>query len=761
MLAGLIFFSAYQKQHWDTDIFWALKSGESIVSNLKVPHADPFSYTFLGREWVDFTWGFQVIAHLVFSRLGGWAGLFALQLVATGAALSFVFLAAREHLPGRPWVSASLALLVYASSHTRFFIRPHLAEYFFIPLYILILALYEKRDKVWLLYLFPLLQIIWINIHSSAVLGAFILGAYAAGQALDEFRLSGFKLRVTFSRKVTWLVAISVVTPLASMVNPYGVRLVIFPFIHQAGENADALRHIGEWTHTPLREVFFFFYPFPLDHFAFVAVFFGVFALLFLNRRAMKCRDLIMAAALGYMATRHARWMPLFAYVGAPIMAANIAEMPAPLERFGRKLPPAAVAMAVVMLIEFSGARHRSELGLGIKSGAYPEGTVGFMKAEGIKGNIFNEYVYGGYLIYYYPEMKVFIDGRTPTVYSPYFFWTARLEHDAPRWKRLVEEHGIDVALVRNVGASCTRLFEDKGWSAVSFDDVSALFLKRGGKGDAVISRWGLKELNPCSSESSRYKPPHDKKRLQGIIGELRRVVSQEALTGVRLGRTHRINGIVYSELASVHEEAPSPGGDDKGKAAAYLEEAVKEFQEAVSLNDDASNNYSLGAALGRLKRYVPAMAAFKRAIMLDENHRDAYMGLGLSYYDSGGYKDAIKSLKRYVYAADDEAEHAAYKALGMAYFKTSDFGNAVIYLKRAAFTIDIAKEQGNIYYYLGNSFYEMGEYEEGSMYYQQAIEKDGDYRKVLENLAIRHRAVGRAEDAERIDHLVSKGRAR
>jgi hypothetical protein len=79
LLAIFIFITTYQKQHWDTDIFWALKSGEWIVENLEVPKTDPFSYTFGGQPWIDFTWGFQVLAHLFYTYLGGWWGLFGLQ----------------------------------------------------------------------------------------------------------------------------------------------------------------------------------------------------------------------------------------------------------------------------------------------------------------------------------------------------------------------------------------------------------------------------------------------------------------------------------------------------------------------------------------------------------------------------------------------------------------------------------------------------------------------------------------------------------
>ena len=73
-LGALILVISFQKQHWDSDILWALKSGEWILERLEVPTTDPFSYTFGGKPWVDFTWGFQVLARLFYDYLGGWTG---------------------------------------------------------------------------------------------------------------------------------------------------------------------------------------------------------------------------------------------------------------------------------------------------------------------------------------------------------------------------------------------------------------------------------------------------------------------------------------------------------------------------------------------------------------------------------------------------------------------------------------------------------------------------------------------------------------
>ncbi|MDO8427098.1 MAG: hypothetical protein Q7T24_06255, partial [Deltaproteobacteria bacterium] len=502
-LSALIVLSAYQKQHWDTDIFWALKSGEWIVDNLKVPAADPFSYTFGGMPWVDFTWGFQVLSYLSFRYLS-WAGLFLFQVAVVSALFLFVFWNLRL-VTKRLWLALLILILVYAGAHARIFIRPHLFEYFFVSLYLLLFNLYEDRGRsVWLLLLLPL-QVLWVNIHSSAVLGIFIAGSYAMGSIIDEAR-KGSSLKLKFPKRTFSLLIASLALPAASALNPYGVKLVIFPFIHQSPENNDAIRHIAEWTSPHLKELFFYFYPFPLDALAFKFLAIGAVAALLLNFKRIKARDIFLLAAALYMAITHVRWVPLFVFFAGPVLAANLAAV---LDSRGKVkfLRPASILLtlffAFTMLYDFASSPALKEVrGLGLKSGIFPEGTVNFMKKEGLRGNIYNEYVFGGYLIFHYPELKAFIDGRTPTVYSPYFFWTSRLVNEPEMWRRLTEEHGINMALVKIKDPFCGRLHEDKDWVAVNFDDVSILYLKRTDEFKGAISKWGMEKVNACSNDS-------------------------------------------------------------------------------------------------------------------------------------------------------------------------------------------------------------------------------------------------------------------
>lgn len=764
LLALLLVLAAFQRQHWDSDIFWALKSGEWIYLNGSVPRTDPFSYTFKGAEWIDFTWGFQAIAWYYFSRLGGWTGLFILQLVVTGATFYFIYLNLRNLTRGREcraWLPPLVLFLVFINSYPRLFIRPHLFEYFFISLYLLILNLHEggeggeggAKGRSWYVYLLLPLQVLWMNVHSSAILGIFLAGAYAMGSVIDEIRdklaSGGLSLRHAFTGRTKALLFVSLALPAVSLVNPYGLKLLVFPFTHTSGENADAVRHIGEWTKIGITEMLSRFYPYPLNQLAWKALFLGSLVFLVLNFRRIKTRDVIIFLGAAYLSNTHVRWVAQFGYMVAPLLASNIV-----LYLNGRESRwirrgsiGVSAALAVMMTVELFSPQVRENYGIGVKSGVYPDGTVEFMKRESIRGNIFNEYVFGGYLIFNYPDLPVFIDGRTPTVYSPYFFWTARLVNTPESWKRLEREHSIDVVLIKHDSAQCENLRKDPTWSPVHFDDVSVLFLKDKPEFRKVIERHGLHIVNPCSS-AVKYELPKTREALKGMRDELSGMVyydgegAEGAAFGIPASRPHRLLGLVKSEL----------GGED-------LEGAVTEFKKSLSVKETAFVYYDLGASLGKLSRHDEAIEAFLTAVKKDKKFKEAYQALGIIYYEKKDYEKAACRLKEYALLADDSAEYNALKTLGLSYFNIQDYPSSLVYLRRAAYLSEREKERGHLYYHIGNSLFELGDLDEGERYYALALRDDPGYREVLASLINSLKAKGDVKRSERLEKVLTRKR--
>lgn len=748
LLAVFLFLSAYQLQHWDSDIFWALKSGELIFRNLSVPVTDPFSYTFASAGWIDFTWGFQAISHLFYEYMGGWAGLFVLQLLVTCGAFVFVFLNIRLNAPGLKWLAPALLFLVYAASHSRLFIRPHLFEFFFVSLYLYLIGLHESTGRARYLYvLFPL-QALWINIHSSSILGLFIVGAYALGSAIDGFKGKGLRDSITLEKSSWRLIIVAALLPVASLLNPYGYKLLVWPLIHQGGANADALRHIGEWGRIGWKELFFFLYPLPAAGFAFKALFFSSALAVIYNIRRLKTRDAFILAAALYMAVTHMRWVALFGFFVAPAIASNIASY---ADRKGCSLSGAKTAFTAIALLTafvlgygFTRPAELDNLGLGLKSAVFPQGTVEFMKKEGIKDNIYNEYVFGGYLIYNHPEAKVFIDGRTPTVFSPFFFWKTRIASiDTSAWRKVEKEYGLTAALVDIDGRLCRKVFMGKDWVAVSFDDVSVLYLKRTEANKEIISRWGIDGVSLCVEADEATALPKDEKGLMRLRQYLKRVLSPDGY-GNGFARPHLMLALTSRAL----------------EKREYLMEAAEEINAALRLSPTHYLYYDLGLVLSKLGRNEEAVSAFKMALDRKKRYGDAYRELGFAYYNMKDYKNAVCYLEKYARTADDATEAVAYQTLGKACFQLSRYDCAVENLERAAFKTDDRKLSADIYFHLGGSFFEKAVYSEGARYYQLSIEALPEYKLVLAGLAASYKSSNRAEAYEALSAITGRDSA-
>src|SRR5579859_2696768 len=54
----------------DTDFWWHLKTGDWILHEGKIPQVDLYTFTEVGKPWIDLHWGFQVLISLLY-RAGG------------------------------------------------------------------------------------------------------------------------------------------------------------------------------------------------------------------------------------------------------------------------------------------------------------------------------------------------------------------------------------------------------------------------------------------------------------------------------------------------------------------------------------------------------------------------------------------------------------------------------------------------------------------------------------------------------------------
>lgn len=165
----------------DPGTLWHTVVGDSILRDGFMT-TDPFTYTHPGRTWIPQQWGGEVVMTLL-HRVGGFDAL--LLAFSTGIAALFTWLFARLRRAGLHWSLAAVVAcgaLFVASFH--FYIRPHLATMVCLAVTMAILVDFDRgRVSLGRLALLIPLFVVWTNVHGGVLGGVLSFGLVAAGWA--------------------------------------------------------------------------------------------------------------------------------------------------------------------------------------------------------------------------------------------------------------------------------------------------------------------------------------------------------------------------------------------------------------------------------------------------------------------------------------------------------------------------------------------------------------------------------------------------
>jgi hypothetical protein len=153
--------------------------------------------------------------------------------------------------------------------------------------------------------------------------------------------------------------------------------------------------------------------------------------------------------------------------------------------------------------------------GTGFDEANLPDGAARFIAANHLEGPPFNFLPFGGWLTWrLYPDVRVFIDGRTGRLYPvPFFERYAAAEHDPRTWAGVVDEWQIQWAVVRaRPGEVFSEpLARDRRFVMVYIDDCAAIYVRRDGPNADVAARGYtlLRHLTapPTDSVPAAFRP--------------------------------------------------------------------------------------------------------------------------------------------------------------------------------------------------------------------------------------------------------------
>ncbi len=494
VLMFFIFFlvTFIQRHVYNYDFWWHLSTGKYIVEQKSLPQSDPFAYTsheaptqrkslILRGYWLA-----QVIFYKVFT-LWSLKGIIMLRSFLMLLFLSFVFLTIKKE-GASDLLSLIMTAGVFVVSKGFIGERPQLFTFVFfsITLYLLEDFRVNRSAKI---YFVPAITLLLSNMHPGYVVCLMLLSLYLAVEGFLSILNKDATARRFKRLFVVWVLAF-----LASLLNPDG--LGVFRGFTSMEKHSEAIVEF-----MPTLSVYFTrFSPIDYSYLAFLAL--SLLSLCYLKKVGLLHMALLIVFTI--MSFVAIRYLIFYMAIAAPILARIVMKIEEErrLKRFTKFLKPKesllyliALLIGISLILSSIPALAKYEFREDTFF-ATPKGAADFLSDLRIGGNMFNEYGFGGYLIWrLYPDKKVFIDGRSlePDVYEDYKTIASTISGRNGSWNDALNKYAVTYIVMPplmpggDIYPIVEKLLEADDWTLVYSDHLSLVFLKKTGDNASII----------------------------------------------------------------------------------------------------------------------------------------------------------------------------------------------------------------------------------------------------------------------------------
>jgi len=585
-----IFFAALSRIA-EYDVWSHLSYGREFWEHLRFPLKSDLLAIYTPADGVYPTeeWLFGVIIYLFF-RLGGLPGLTLFQAILIGLTFYFLLraaLMASKSEAGTPGAYAVCFLILAAAltARDRFQVRPELFLYFFLALelYLFILYIFQRRRGA--LYLIPLVQLFWVNLHPTYVLTFYLLGLlFVIGFLPHLFReQEGGWLSALPPYKLRPLLWVGGAVLAATLINPrfFEAGFVTLSYIKiplplsgGGGDlRAQLLKDAVFEFRTPVFSNFLNLYG-AILLLGLVSFFLVPFSTPSPGRGACPSRplgsaregrgegdqrligkgiDLFglgLALPLFFLSTRSVRFLALGAIVWGFVAAKNLgifinarAQATFRPRRADRLKIPILIFSAVFILGGTAAfiyqERDEFPFGLGASRALFPEKSLAFLERNGISGPLFNNVRFGGFIQWWGKgRLLPFIDGHwLLPVRELEDYLKANVNFES--FRRLEQKYNFNLALIEYRNPRDRDLLftalprQDWGlisasWPLVFFDDAAMVYLKPSPENAGLISARGFHYLFPANSFGYFEARAREENYLTGLRAEVTRQLATD-----------------------------------------------------------------------------------------------------------------------------------------------------------------------------------------------------------------------------------------
>ncbi|MCM0082888.1 hypothetical protein L4X63_14935 [Geomonas sp. Red32] len=471
----IVFFAGKARLLADGDTGYHIRAGEYILRTYSVPRFDIFSLHTPPLPWTAHEWLSEVIMALLHGA-GGLAAVDAFFAIVISACPALLYAVLKSY-GAQTATAGALTLGALSTFEVHWLSRPHVFSFVFILLFHYLLESW-RRGKFDRLYLLPPLMLLWVNLHGGYLGGFILIAVYLAGCAASTATQAAGR-REEGGRNCRRVGVVGLFCLGASLVNPAGYRILLFPF--KLVGDTYIMDHVSEFLS-------------PNFHFmtAFRLFLLLVVVLLALSRKRLPATDLLLLAAFTNMSLYSARYISLFALVVPPVLSRQLQGIKLPrspvtlffaersrrlaaLDARGRRGIWSALALTAVIAAVVSGkVEHRFDPKVKAVE------TAEFLMRENVPGNMFNNDEIGDYLIYRtFPRYRVFFDGRSDMYGSALMKEYYRVTKFEPGWEEVLTKHRIGWVVYDTNSEFSRFLALRREWALIHSDRVASVFVRR------------------------------------------------------------------------------------------------------------------------------------------------------------------------------------------------------------------------------------------------------------------------------------------
>ncbi len=487
------------KKVFSPDIGFHLHAGQWMLEHKEILKSNLFTYPLLDKLYIDLHWLYQICLYSIFS-LNSYSGLILFNSLIILLSIIILWYRINGENPSREYL-LPIFILLFSLSQS-FEIRPHVFSWVFLSLQILLINNFLKGNKL-AFYLIFVIQAIWINFHSLAILGPIIFLIYFIGNYIET---------KTLNKQLGIIVIGSI---LCCLINPWFLDGLLFP-LKQFGLilNNNNLQniYIGEFqslfsAKNFKEDLLSYGGLFPFAPSFYMYLFYALASLCIPNIISKKkYTELLLLLAFSYIGILAVKNFGFHFFVVTPIIISNL---PIPnvirskfnmqvgkkssinLITLNKSLQHYYITISIIsVLLIFSvinggyyiASKQPFLFGLGVDNNLLPIAPSQFIANNKLDGKCINFLGFGGQLSFELNK-PVFADGRLELMGD---FFNSYLKSFEPNmFPKVCDLYQANIAIFPYVktgmyGNWWVSILQNKqDWKLVYFDQLSVIYVKR------------------------------------------------------------------------------------------------------------------------------------------------------------------------------------------------------------------------------------------------------------------------------------------